>query len=599
MQSKRIYPSWEEIENFRNPLTEGELYLARYLDKYLPHEWEIYVQPYMNGDRPDIVILNPNVGLMIFEVKDWNLNLYKKEYKKEKRQEKNNGNNGKKRIEYIEYSVYNKHQGWQRIRNPVHQVERYRQNLLLYLPKLAEKIDEDKRRIATIKIGLYFHNATTSDAREFIDYKFCTVIGKDSLSSKNIESVVPDVYRSKSHFMKRDWAEEIRFWLKPPYHSVEQGQKIILTKEQKRHIVPAPKQHQRLRGVAGSGKTLVIAQRAANLASQGKKVLILTFNITLWHYIKDIVQRARYGFHWEQIEFNHFHGFCKNYIDENECKWPENSNDKKNFFDVTIPDMIINLMKKGVNKKNRKYDAILIDEGQDFTKKYYEMLCLFLTDNDEILLVADENQNIYCRELGWLENMKGTKFRGRWRELKESYRLPLPILRQANKFAELFLPKIGLIPEMINHSLFDPRLIWRNVKDFSESKEKIFIAFKWLTKKYNIHPSDIVILVSTNEEGRELKKFFEDRHFEINDVFEEKDGSKKNKYSFWMGDSRVKMSTIHSFKGWELLNVIILTPENENYPNIDYLMYVAITRTRENLIVFNRLKRYEKYGQDW
>ena len=31
-----------------------------------------------------------------------------------------------------------------------------------------------------------------------------------------------------------------------------------------------PKQHQRLRGVAGSGKSMVIAQRAANLASEGK-----------------------------------------------------------------------------------------------------------------------------------------------------------------------------------------------------------------------------------------------------------------------------------------------------------------------------------------
>ena len=39
----------------------------------------------------------------------------------------------------------------------------------------------------------------------------------------------------------------------------------------------------------GSGKTLVIAQRAADSASQGKKILILTYNITLWHYIRDAI----------------------------------------------------------------------------------------------------------------------------------------------------------------------------------------------------------------------------------------------------------------------------------------------------------------------
>jgi superfamily I DNA/RNA helicase len=96
-------------------------------------------------------------------------------------------------------------------------------------------------------------------------------------------------------------------------------------------------------------------------------------------------------------------------------------------------------MKENKNKKNRHYDAILIDEGQDYSKKYYEMLCMFLTDNDEIFLVADEKQNIYSRELSWLENMQGTKFKGRWRELKQSYRLPFAILKQANKFAEKFI----------------------------------------------------------------------------------------------------------------------------------------------------------------
>ena len=96
-----------------------------------------------------------------------------------------------------------------------------------------------------------------------------------------------------------------------------------------------------------------------------------------------------------------------------------------------------------------------------------------------------------------------------------------------------------------------------------------------------------------------FKNYFENQGVRVNDVFEEEKGNKKHKFSFWMGDSRVKMSTIHSFKGWELLNVILLTPDNKEYPNIDYLMYIALTRTRENLIVFNRLKKYEEYGEHW
>ena len=594
--NNRIYPNWEDIEKLKDPLTDGELYFAKYLDDYLPQEWEIYIQPYLNGDRPDIVILHPKVGLMIFEIKDWNLSIYSLE-----ENEYYNKKTNKKGIYYKSYVLDKNHQK-QPIPNPIKQIERYRSNLLLYIPKLANAIDDNFNRIAVLKIGLYFHNSTTKQAQDFIPNfkeKHCLVFGRDLIAVENLQEIVPDVNRSQSYFMDTQWADEIRFWLKPPYHAIEQGQKIILSKEQKRHITPSPKQHQRLRGVAGSGKTLVIAQRTANSASQGKKILILTYNITLWHYIRDAISRARYGFEWEQIEFNHFHGFCKNYLYENDIDFPNDSSDTNTFLDNTIPQLIIDSMKKGLNKKNRKYDVILIDEGQDYTDKYYHMLCMFLTNNDEVLLVADEKQNIYSRKLSWLENMKGTKFKGRWRELKESYRLPLPILQEANRFADMFLPDIGLIPEAIDGNLFDPKLLWRNISNLSIALEKIFIAFQWLTKKQGIHPSEIVILIPTHEEGLKFKKYFENRKINVNDVFEEKKGNKKHKHSFWMGDSRVKMSTIHSFKGWELLNVILLTPDNEEYPNIDYLMYIAITRTRENLIVFNRLKKYERYGQHW
>ena len=67
----RIYPSWGQISILKQPLTEGEVALATYLDNNLPNEWEIYLQPYLNGDRPDIVLLNENVGMMVIEVKDY------------------------------------------------------------------------------------------------------------------------------------------------------------------------------------------------------------------------------------------------------------------------------------------------------------------------------------------------------------------------------------------------------------------------------------------------------------------------------------------------------------------------------------------------
>ena len=82
------------------------------------------------------------------------------------------------------------------------------------------------------------------------------------------------------------------------------------------------------------------------------------------------------------------------------------------------------MISNGYNAKSRKYDAILIDEGQDYHKSWYDTLSKFLSHNDEMLFVIDEKQNIYERENRWVDSMNGTNFRGRWRTLNKSYRLP-------------------------------------------------------------------------------------------------------------------------------------------------------------------------------
>src|ERR1035438_6207955 len=76
----RIFPPWEQINNLRVPLTEGERALAEFLDNHLPDTWSIYVQPYLNDMRPDVVVRNPRIGMVVFEVKDWALGRYRFEH---------------------------------------------------------------------------------------------------------------------------------------------------------------------------------------------------------------------------------------------------------------------------------------------------------------------------------------------------------------------------------------------------------------------------------------------------------------------------------------------------------------------------------------
>ena len=68
-----IEPPRDQHPHLRQPLTAGELRVLDVLDDKLPPEWEIYLQPHFNGLKPDFVLLEPNVGIGVIEVKDWNL----------------------------------------------------------------------------------------------------------------------------------------------------------------------------------------------------------------------------------------------------------------------------------------------------------------------------------------------------------------------------------------------------------------------------------------------------------------------------------------------------------------------------------------------
>ena len=62
---------------------------------------------------------------------------------------------------------------------------------------------------------------------------------------------------------------------------------------------------------------------------------------------------------------------------------------------------------------------------------------------------------------------------------------------------------------------------------------------------------------------------------------------KNKKIHFYMNSGTVKVSTIHSFKGWESETVFLIL-ENFNFKmTFDEILYTGITRTRANLILIN------------
>ena len=140
-----VSPSREALKNLRQPLTDGEWLVFNFFDRYLDPAWEIYIQPHLNGLRPDFVLLNPNVGIAVFEVKDWDFNAMSYFIETTKtgvpQLLANDGFNS--------FLIKD---------NPIEQLYRYKREMFeLYCPRLRQRAG-----FALITAGVIFTNAETT-----------------------------------------------------------------------------------------------------------------------------------------------------------------------------------------------------------------------------------------------------------------------------------------------------------------------------------------------------------------------------------------------------------------------------------------------------
>lgn len=148
----------------------------------------------------------------------------------------------------------------------------------------------------------------------------------------------------------------------------------------------------------------------------------------------------------------------------------------------------------------------------------------FLTSRDELLVVCDKKQNIYDREIDWIDKRvtkQGLeKFKESNIDLTTSYRMPKRVAEMSNEFSELFelnqdirLSKIDRAPVL----LYDQHIVWLNIAD-GEWLEYVHNAFLRL-KKEHYSPSDIVILLPNHKYGQACVAAFEEKKYRIKSCF--------------------------------------------------------------------------------
>ncbi len=608
-----VSPPIDQFYKLRQPLTDGERIVFDFFNFHLSVEWEIYVQPHLNGLRPDFVLLHPRAGIAVFEIKDWNFDAM--HYEVIKREGKAPVLTGKK--DGKKFSLQSQ--------NPIEKIRRYKEELHeLYCPRL-----DGKASFAAITAGVIFPFADDSAVnnlfkaslhyRNMDEYPaYNPVSGRNAIQSGNLDSVFPEGKRTYSKFMTEDLAKDLRNWLVEPDFASSQRQPLELDSTQHSFVKTRTKSgYRRIKGPAGSGKSLILAARAAELLGEGKSVLVVTFNITLLHYLMDIAVRwpQSSGRTRKDITWLNFHFLCKRVCQENDYEeeyknlnWRDNLNKVLN---IDLPNLVSSIIDSDEDSVVTKYDAILVDEGQDFFPSWWNVLRKLCNENGEMLLVADATQDIYGTASSWTdEAMTGAGFPGgKWAELKTSYRLPNEAIEYVKKFAEHYLPKESVdMPnaEQGQLNLFPCSLKWVYTTPNIASvvcRDELFHLAKDSEPDLVSIP-DITFLSDTNKNGFDVVmevglKGVKSCHTYSDDGQE----SRRKKMGFYMGDARIKATTLHSFKGWESRAMVIFIGQSIDQKALA-LIYTGLTRLKRHpqgsyLTVVSCAPELIEYGKTW
>lgn len=152
-------------------------------------------------------------------------------------------------------------------------------------------------------------------------------------------------------------------------------------------------------GGAGTGKTLLAVEKARQIAQAGLNVLLLCYNRPLADALATGLQDE------PRIQALSFHQLCdrrvrqafqstgRNLFDEAIAAYPGNSD--KHRFDVQMPYALA-LTNEVLEEK---FDAVVVDEAQDFSDEYWFAVEELLRDEEAgyLYIFIDENQTLYPR----------------------------------------------------------------------------------------------------------------------------------------------------------------------------------------------------------
>jgi hypothetical protein len=316
-------------------------------------------------------------------------------------------------------------------------------------------------------------------------------------------------------------------------------------------------------GGAGTGKTLIAVEKAKYFANSGLKTLLLCYNRPLADSLalalKDQTLIAVLDFHQlcdrriRQVKATTGRDLLK----EASEAYPGNSN--AHLYDIQMPYALA----LSNELLEEKFNAIVIDEAQDFSDEYWFGIEELLNDINKsyLYIFIDQNQEIYKRH----RNLPVTEAPY---NLTTNCRNTIPIHKLAYQFYK---------GEIVD----EPDLKGPNAQFFAEDDQEgqvkhiLNILLKWISEEA-IQPHDIVVLIAGRNKDNSYKAMVN-----LSNVY----GIKLAYGNHGRKSNQILVDSVHRFKGLESSAVILWVGDDVLENNTTELIYVGISRAKTLLAV--------------
>lgn len=571
-------------------MEQGEERLAQRLEKKLDQEvlcW--YDVPIGKGSlHPDFVVLDPARGLLIIEVKNWKSGTVES-------------------ADRLQCRIRTEH-GLKTVSNPLEQARQYAHTVanILIQDKALKQV---KGPFAGSLCFPWTYCAvfTHLTRRQFNDDKMAevleparTICQDEMAESTSNEAFRDQLWRSLPFPMPgrltADQVDRFRWHLFPEIRipkkqldlfSDSEGDVMrVMDLQQEQLARSLGEGHRVIHGVAGSGKTLILAYRALHLApALTKPILILCYNKTLARKLGETIKVRGLS---QKVQVKTFHQWCSHQLRAHgiALKGPKTDTDAfyKEMVQQTIRAVADGRIPKG------QYGAILIDEGHDFHQEWLQLVAQMVdASTNSLLVLFDDAQSIYAKDQRRKFSFKsaGIQASGRTTILRVNYRNTQEILDLARDMAQDLLKAKDSDEDGV--PLVSPIGAGRHgpeptvVKLPSLKHEADFIAqrFKNARKDGMAWQDMAVIYHDYKTVGSQILKVLRSEKIPVTYYTDATFSSEEN---------TVKFLTMHSCKGLEFPLVAVpgvsLLGEKDRRVEADTrLLYVAMTRATQELLV--------------